>query len=298
MASRAVTFTLILSAVLWARNASDAEPADSGSDSRTAAATTDIPAPGVVATGVVATGTTATAPATRPTEGDFLERVRAANEQLYADLESFVCHEQISRYRGSLSGDKARQIDTVTTRVSFENGTERYSDIRQNRQARLSISAVTGAWSEGEFGTLLRQTQMLLKTQEVKYLGDSHVDNAPTAVYAFEVNEQDSPWDLAVGGQHYRIPFRTEVSISRNSGEILEIERTSVDVPSATRISEVRWSVSLAPVDLNAHTWLLPKSGEYAVLYEQAGRREWNLLSFSDYHRYCSEVAVRFDDVK
>jgi hypothetical protein len=252
----------------------------------------------VLSTVLWAAGAPAAATSSNTAPDSFLERVRAANEQLYSDLESFVCHEQMVRYKGALSGDKAHQIDTVSARVSFENGTERYTEVRQNRQTRLSISAVPGAWSEGEFGTLLRQTELLLRMMPVKYLGDSHIDNTPTAVYAFEVNEQDSPWDLAVGGQHYRIPFRTEVSVARDSGDILDIERTSADVPPQTRISQVRWSVSLAPVDLNGRTWLLPKSGEYAVSYEEAGRREWNLLSFSDYHRYGSEVALRFDDVK
>lgn len=288
MAFRAGSFALFLSAVLCARNAMAAERVDTGSASRTAAATTDIPMPATAPVVVVP----------EAAQGDLLDRVRAANEQLYTDLESFVCNEQMTRYKGSLSGDKARQIDTVTARVSFENGTERYTAIRQNRQSRSSISSVTGAWSEGEFGTLLRQTQMLLLTQDVTFLRDSHLDDTPTAVYAFEISEQDSPWDLEIGGQHYRVPFRTEVSVSRASGQILEIERTSTKVSPETHISEMRWSVSLAPVDLNGRAWLLPKSGEYAVLYKESGRREWNLLSFSDYHRYGSEVALRFDAVK
>ena len=288
MAFRAGSFGFLLSAVLWAGTSMAAERVDTGSDSRTPAVATDIPM----------LGTTPAVGVPEEAAGDLLSRVRAVNEQLYTDLESFVCNEQMTRYKGSLSGDKTHQIDTVTARVSFENGTERYTDIRQNRQRRFRISGVTGAWSEGEFGTLLRQTQMLLTTQAVKFLRNSHLDGTPTAVYDFDVSEQDSPWDLEVGGHHYQVPFRTEVSVSRDSGQILEIERTSTDVSPDTRISEVRWSVSLAPEELNGRTWLLPKSGEYSVLYEESGRREWNLMSFSDYHRYGSEVAVRVDEVK
>ena len=292
MALRAGFTALLLGALCCAPNGGAAERpysgSDSGSDSRTAAAVIDIPVSDAPSVGVVS-GATA---------GDRLERVRAANEQLYNDLESFVCDEQMSRYKGSLSGDKAHQIDTVTARVSFENGTERYTNIRQNKQPRSNISGVTGAWSEGEFGTLLRQTQMLLMTQPVTFLRDSNLEGTPAAVYSFEVSEQDSPWDLEVGGQHYRVPFRTQVALSRDSGQILEIERVSTGLAPETHISEMRWSVSLAPVDLNGRTWLLPKSGEYTVSYEESGRREWNLLSFSNYHRYGSEVAVRFDDLQ
>lgn len=281
MAFRTASLALLLAGVLYGADPGAPARADSAGASQPAAIG-DPAAAGLVAT---------------PVPGDLWQRVRAANEQLYGDLESFVCNEQMTRYKGSLSGDKAHQIDTVTARVSFENGTERYTDIRQNRLPRSSISAVTGAWSEGEFGTLLRQTQMLLLTQAVTFLRDSHLDSTPTSVYTFEVSEEDSPWDLEVGGRHYRVPFRTEVSVSQTSGQIVEIERTSTKIPPETHISEMRWSVSLAPVDLNGRTWLLPKSGEYAVLYEESGRREWNLLNFSDYHRYGSQVAVHFDIV-
>lgn len=286
MEFRAIWVAILTSAMLSAATGPErpgSEPAVEN-DSRTPATTTiEIPIPAAA----LPSGT-----------GDLLMRVRTINEQLYTDLESFVCDEQLTRYKGTLSGDKAHPIDSITARVSFENGQEHYSEVRQNRERRSDISAVPGAWSEGEFGTLLRQTELLLMTQAVSLLRESHLDGAPVAVYAFEVSEQDSPWDLEVSGQHYWVPFRTEVSVSQATGQILEIERTSVSVSPETHISEIRWGVSLAPVELNGRTWLLPKSGEYAVSYAESGRREWNLLSFSGYRRYGSEVALRFGDVQ
>jgi hypothetical protein len=285
MGFRAACVALSGSVLFYSATASGGERHDSENDSRTPAVVVEIPVPASAVPGLPV----------NTTPGDLLLRVRAANEQLYTDLESFVCNEQMTRYKGSLNGDKAHQIDTVTARVSFENGTERYSDIRQNKQRRSDISAVPGAWSEGEFGTLLRQTQLLLNTEPVKLLRESHLNGAPTTIYEFEVGEEDSPWDLAVSGEHYRVPFRTEVTVSQASGQIVEIERTSTSVSPEAHISEIRWSVALAPVELNGRTWLLPKNGEYAVSYSESDRREWNLLTFSGYRRYGSQVAVRFD---
>lgn len=285
MRFRAACLALSGSVLFYGAIASGGERHDSEDDSQTPAAVVEIPVPAIAAPELPV----------NTASGDLLVRVRAANEQLYTDLESFVCNERMTRYKGSLNGDKAHQIDIVTARVSFENGAERYSDVRQNRQPRSGISAVTGAWSEGEFGTLLRQTQLLLTTQPTRLLRESHLNGTPTAVYAFEVDQEDSPWDLEVSGEHYRLPFRTEVTVSQASGQILEIERTSTSVSPETHISEIRWSVTLAPVEFNGRTWLLPKDGEYAVSYRESGRREWNLLTFSGYRRYGSEVAVRFD---
>lgn len=233
---------------------------------------------------------------------DLLDHIRTANEQLYTNLESFVCNEEITRYEGRLSaekpGEKAHQIDKLTAKVSFENGTEQYVDVRQNKRRRSSISTISGAWSENEYGTLLRQTQAFLATQHAEFLKNSDLDGTPAAVYGFDVSEEESPWDLEVGGRHYQVPFWTQVWVSRNSGQILRIERSSTSAPGETQISELRWSVRLAPVELNGRTWLLPKTAEYAVSYEESDRREWNYMTFSDYRRYGSEVALRFDDVK
>ncbi len=124
---------------------------------------------------------------------------------------------------------------------------------------------------------------------------DTELNAAPAALYSFEVSEEDSPWDLEVDSRDYRIPFHSDVWVSRSSGQILQIERTSTKIPIATGISEVRWSVKLDTIDLNGKAWLLPKTGEYSVFYANAHRREWNVLSFSGYRRYGSEVTLSFD---
>ena len=231
-----------------------------------------------------------------PAEQDrnLLLKIRQVNDDVFTSLQSFVCNEQIERFRGKAGSGDARPIDTVVAKVSFENGVEHYMDIRQNNRQRPSISSLSGAWSEGEFGTLLRQTQILLKAEPAMFQRYADVNGTSAAIYSFDVSEDDSPWDLEISSKHFRIPFRTDIWVSRDSGQILRIERTSTGVPWQMGISEIRWGVTLEPVEMNGRTWLLPKKGDYAVLYEDSGRREWNEMTFSNYHRYGSEVALRF----
>ncbi len=227
-------------------------------------------------------------------DADLLALVRQANQELYASLESFVCNEDMRRFKGRITGESSSQIDQVTAKVSFENGFEQYSDIRQNEHARQAIWSVGGAWSTGEFGTLLRQTEDLLKTQTVLFRRYTDLDGTAAAVYGMEVSEQDSPWDLQVRSEHYRVPFQTEVWVSRATGQVLKLERTSTSIPPGMGISEIRWGIALQDIELSGRMWMLPKTGEYTVLYEESGRREWNELTFTNYHRYGSEVALRF----
>lgn len=224
-----------------------------------------------------------------------LERARAANDDVYSSLESFVCNEEINRFKGNLNGQSAHVLDTVTAKLSFERGVEQYTDVHQNNRPRAGMSSLPGAWSEGEFGTLLLQTQQLLSTQKVDFQNFADLNGEQTALYHFDVSEDESPWDLSVSGHHYRLPFRTNVWISVNTGEMLKIDRTSLSIASETRISEIHWGINLNHVALNGKTWLLPDTGTYAVLYNESRHREWNLISFTGYQRYGSETSLKFE---
>lgn len=233
----------------------------------------------------------------RPTKSDvqILSKAREANEELYSQLQSFVCHEEIQRYRGALDGRPARALDVISANLSFENGVEHYSEIHQDNRLRPSMAQLSGAWSQGEFGTLLLQTQKLLSTGQAEFRRFDTVEGAETAVYRIQVSSEESPWDFEVGARHYHLSFQTDVWIATASGEILKIARRSLNIPAETRISEVEWSVTLQSVDINGKQWLLPNTSTYSVLYSETGREEWNNMTFSDYKRYGSEVALRFD---
>jgi hypothetical protein len=222
---------------------------------------------------------------------DLLARARLENELLYTDLQSFACNEHIDRFK--IMGEEPRQIDTVTAKVSFENGVENYSDIHENDRFRPSLSSLPGAWSEGEFGTLLRQTRALLSTQPISQ-GDTFINGAPTTIYTFNVSGEQSPWDLTVGSHEYRVPFRTDVWVSKASGQIVKIARTTTAIPSESGIAEIEWAVFMKPVDLEGKVWLLPSSGEYSVLYQNSKHREWNTITFTGYHRYASRSVIHF----
>lgn len=245
-----------------------------------------------------------TAPAfktSRPMQLDLLAKARSANDNLYSTLQSFVCSEEMQRYKGDLNGRNGRRVDKVTANLSFESGFERYSEVYRNTEGQRTrspdnLSSLPGAWSEGEFGTLLRQTETLLNSQDVFFEAFSLIEGAEAAIYRFDVESAESPWDLEVSGLHYHLAFRTEVWISTTTGEILKLVRKSLSMPAETRISRIVWTVALKSVELNAKSWLLPQTGIYAVYYDQSNRREWNELTFSNYHRYTAEATLRFDD--
>jgi len=229
-----------------------------------------------------------------PADLAILKRARAANEDVYASLQSFVCQEEINRFKGRLDGE-GKALDTVTAKVSFERGVEQYTNVLQNKRTRAGMSSLAGAWSEGEFGTLLLQTQQLLETQKVDFDSFASVQGEQAAVYHFDVSAAESEWDLTVANRHYRLAFRTDVWISVTSGEILKIGRTTIGLDQEAHISEIQWGITLEHFVMDGKTWLLPATGSYAVIYNESRHREWNEIRFTGYQRYGAEALLRFE---
>ncbi len=216
-------------------------------------------------------------------EVDILERAQAANDDVYSSLRSVRCNEKMSRFQATIDGKSAQALDTVTAKLSFERGTEQYTDVHQNNSPRPSLSSIPGAWSEGEFGTLLLQTQRFLSTQKLSLQSFADLGGEQTAVYQFDVAAADSHWDLTVSGSTHHIPFQTRVWISVTTAEILKIDRVSLSIPDEANVLELRWGITLDRVTLNGKPWLLPSKGSYAVIYNKS--QQWNLISFTDFQR-------------
>ena len=223
-----------------------------------------------------------------------LDRVRASAERVFADLTNFVCGEQIERFRGSAHNPEGHRVDVITSQVSYFGNVEHYSDIFQNSKPLRQIDSLSGAWSEGEYGTILRETVTALRSRAIKFIAFSRLENKTAAVYGFDYGPADSPWDIAVSGSHYAIPFHSQVWASPETGNILRIDRIARDVPEETGIVGVNWAVMFGPKQADGKTFWLPTKGVYSVSYLNSDRHEWNEIAFSGYKRYSSEVVVRF----
>src|SRR5690242_18234871 len=89
---------------------------------------------------------------------DLLSRITLSADRLYNNLIGFVCREDIDRYKGNAHNPQGHKVDVITSTVSYGSDAEHYSDILRNNKRLDRISGLSGAWSEGEYGTLLGDT--------------------------------------------------------------------------------------------------------------------------------------------
>lgn len=225
----------------------------------------------------------------------FLVNAKQVNRALDDSLGSFVCQERIDRYTGRGHARHARHRDTITATLSVQDGTEQYSHLcRKGRQLR-GFSELGGLWSQGEFISMLRYTEQVLATQSVTLKGEEEIQGKAALVYDFFTLAAESKCFFWAHGQRYILPFLTRVWIAEDSSQILRIAETSTQLPEALGIARVRWEVSLNQVSVNDRQWLLPSTAEYSVDYLDSEHRAWNVINFSDYHRYSAETSIRFE---
>ncbi len=217
------------------------------------------------------------------------------NRSTSAELKSFVCDEVITRYRLTSGSGRRHNIDRLTAQVSLEKGREDYSRVKQNGHRIPSLRNLKGAWSTGEYATLLEQTLDLLQSRQVTRQDKSLLDNSLVS-FGFEVSVQDSPWLFTFeGGREYKLPFRTKVWVSETSGEIVKILRTATELPPETGIAQLQWEVNLQWINLDGHAYLVPTKGRYEVRYKESSECYWNDLSFSNYNRYSALSKLSFE---
>ncbi len=227
---------------------------------------------------------------------DLLLRGREASSRIYRELSNVVCRERIDRFKGSIADTAGNPVDVITSDVAMEQGAERYSNIRQNDKPRLSISRIGGAWSVGEYSTLLRQTAETLDSDTAIQMGViTRLNGHPAILFPFDVPQSESDWEFLVRSKHYLLGFHGEIWISQATGEVLRIRRTANQIPSGTGISQVDWSVDFGPSDLDGHSFILPLKATYSVTYPHDRHREWNVISFSDYHHFGVDISIRYN---
>jgi hypothetical protein len=221
----------------------------------------------------------------------FLINAREMNYHLHDSMESFVCQERIDRFRDK----RDHRIDTITAKLSVESGVEKYIDLKRNNRKLRDLAAISGAWSKGEFLTLLKLTEKeLLGAPQVSFEGKERLGERYAAIYEFAVPLSESSWDLLVSGKWYEVAFRTRVWILESSSQIVKVQRISTEIPAALGISEIRWEVMLNEIDVDGRLRLLPETAEYDVLYSDS-HRFWNSMKFFEYHHYGADVSIHFN---
>src|SRR5579883_3174054 len=215
-------------------------------------------------------------------------------------LPAYVCQEMMARYQSESKPARFQALDVLTLNVVYENGKEDYRDLQINgRPTKKTLEESGGAWSTGEFGTVLIDLFHPATAADFRYQRDSRTAGINAKLYDFSVKRENSHWDVKVGSQSYAPAYKGSVWIDPQTGRVLRIEKEGYGFPSAFPVDHAESATDYQYVRLgDARQYLLPVHAENLMCQRGSDICSKIVIDFRNYHKYSGESTITFGPPK
>ena len=136
-------------------------------------------------------------------EDPFIEKARDVAESFSETLPNYICQQFTARFINTSHITSWQAQDVVSAEVIYENGRESYRNLAINGKAvKKGMEELSGAWSTGEFGTLLRDLFSPSTAAEFHLRRDSAtIAGMAAAIYDYQVKRENSHWRVQAPSQ-------------------------------------------------------------------------------------------------
>jgi hypothetical protein len=239
-------------------------------------------------------------PVVRRGAGDDLIR-RATDSALdfTAGLPAYVCQEVVTRFQSESRPASWQALDNVTMNLVYENNREDYRDIKVNGKPKNSLEETGGAWSTGEFGTLLIDLFSPATAADFMFRRESRVAGIAVKEYDFSVVRERSHWSIKMGSQSYNPAYDGTVWIDPRTARVMRIEIQAKSFPGSFPADTAESAVDYQYIRLgDANQYLLPVHAENLSCQRGTRYCSKNTIDFRNYHKYTGESSITFEKEK
>jgi hypothetical protein len=215
-------------------------------------------------------------------------------------LPAYVCQEMMSRFESDSHPANWHALDVVSMNVVYENGKEDYRDLAVNgRPTKKPIEEVGGAWSTGEFGSVLIDLFSPATNADFRFQRDTRISGMNTRLYDFNVKRENSHWNIHMGSQGYSPAYKGSVWIDPQTGRVLRIEMEAYGFPESFPTDHVESATDYQYIRLgDAKQYLLPVHAETLSCQRGTNMCSRNTIDFRNYHKYSGESTITFTNPK
>jgi len=228
-----------------------------------------------------------------------VERARDVAASFLDGLPNYVCTELTTRYYSETRTPSWNVIDTIGAEVVFESGKESYRNITINGRPTKKPPEESGAWSTGEFGTILAEIYSPGSAAKFKFVEDASIIHHPSSVYDFSVERERSSWKVSVPGQYIMPAYKGSVWIDKDGAHTLRIEMQGRNIPEEFPLITVETAVDYDYITLGTpEKFLLPVHAEVLSCKRGSNECERNVIEFRNYHKFTGESTIKFGSEK
>jgi len=157
------------------------------------------------------------------------------------------------------------------------------------------IEETGGAWSTGEFGTVLVDLFSPATNAVFKFRRDSRAGGVMAKMYDFEVAREGSHWSIHSGAQSYNPQYQGSVWIDPATARVLRIEMEAKGFPGDFPLDHVESATDYQYIRLgDAKQYLLPVHAETLSCQRGTAFCSRNVIDFRNYHKYSGESSITF----
>lgn len=233
-------------------------------------------------------------------EDALIQKAAEAALEFTETLPNYVCQEMMARSMSETQPPNWRPQDVIAMEVVYESGKENYRNITLNgKPTNKPLSELGGAYSTGEFGTVLIDLFSPATAAEFHQRGESRIAGVNAKLYGFDVKRENSHWDLHFGPQTYSPAYTGSVWIDPSTNRVLRIEMEAEGLPKDFPADHVESATDYQYVRLGGtQQFLLPVHAETLSCQRGTPYCSRNMIDFRNYHKYTGESTVEFGPVK
>jgi len=225
-----------------------------------------------------------------------IEQAREAAATFLDTLPNYVCQEQITRYVSETRQPSWNVVDVVSAEVVYDDHQESYRNLQINGKPTKKSPEDSGAWSTGEFGTILGNLFAPQSATDFKYVQEDTIAHRAASVFDFKVQRVRSSWKIWVPGEYILPTYKGSVWIDKQTGQALRIEMQAKEIPEGFPEISVETAVDYDTISLGAASkFLLPIHSEALSCWRNSNQCQRNVIEFRNYHKFEGESVIKFD---
>lgn len=225
-----------------------------------------------------------------------IEQAREVAANFLEGLPNYVCQEQVTRYVSETRTPSWNVVDIVSADLVYDDRQESYRNLQINGRPTKKAPEDSGAWSTGEFGTILGNLFAPQSASEFKYIQEDTIEHRPASVFDFKVQRVRSNWKIWVPGQYVVPQYKGSVWIDNKTAQVLRIEMQAKEIPEGFPEISVETAVDYDTIGLGtAEKFLLPVHAEALSCWRNSNECQRNAIEFRNYHKFEGESTIKFE---
>ena len=224
-----------------------------------------------------------------------VDKAREVAAMFLEGLPNYIVQEAATRYVSETRQPNWNVVDLVSAEVVFEENHETYRNLQINGKPSKKAPEESGAWSTGEFGTILGSLFAPYTDAAFKYVQDDTISHRTASVFDFKVQRVRANWRIWTPGQYINPAYRGSVWIDKETGEVLRLEMQAKEIPEKFPEISIETAVDYDSIRLGTpQKFLLPVHSEVLSCWRSSNECQKNVIEFRNYRKFTGESNIEF----